>query len=93
MLTTMKIEVTYLDGRVQTASVLPVTQVAFERNFKCSFVEAFDGTPQLEHVYFLAWHAARTGLEFDDWLPSVAGISDEGTEPVDPTSPAASAGE
>lgn len=56
---TLKMTVKYLDEREQTVTVLPVSQVAFERHFSCSFSKAFAEAPQLEHVFFLAWHAAR----------------------------------
>lgn len=84
--------VAYSDGRSQRVTVKPVTQVAFERHFKCSFAEAFSGQPAFEHIYFVAWHAARTGFEFDPWLDTVDGIDFEVPVQVDPTSPAASAG-
>lgn len=85
----------YTDGRAQPVVVRPVTQVAFERKFSRGFASCFGDVSalQLEWVYFLAWHAARTGLEFDDWLDSVAEIDmgEEATEVV-PFDPAMSAG-
>lgn len=90
----IELAVEYLDGRTVTVRVLPVTQVAFERQFKMSFGAAFseDSKPLMEHMFWVTWHAARTGLEFDDWLESVAGIPTSEPEAVDPTSPAVSAG-
>lgn len=94
MSSNIEIDITYTDGRTQTARVLPVTHVALERHFKVAFAEAFSGTPPFEYVYFMAWHAARTGLEFDDWMNTVAAIEQKASgESVDPTSPAVSAGE
>jgi hypothetical protein len=89
---TMTVE--YADGRRNETRVLPVTQVAFERKFKMAFVAAFNvDTPQLEHLYFIAWHASRTGIEFDDWLETVVAIDPpEGAESADPTPPTDSAG-
>lgn len=84
----------YQDGREQAVSARPVTQVAFERKFSRGFASAFSSieSVQLEWVYFLAWHAARTGLEFDDWLETVSEIDMGVAEPVDPTGPGISAG-
>lgn len=84
----------YQDGRKQTVSARPVTQVAFERKFSRGFASAFSSmeTVQLEWVYFLAWHAARPGLEFDEWLDTVAEIDVGGADVVDPTGPVTSAG-
>lgn len=81
------------DGRDQRVVVKPINQVAFEREFKRSFAEAFNGAPAFEHIYWVAWHAARAGVEFDAWLDTVDGIDFGETVPVDPTNPAASAGE
>lgn len=84
--------VEYADGRTSPVRVLPVSQVAFERHFKTSFPEAFGGRPSFEHLFWVAWHAARTGVEFDQWLESVAGVSFGADEPVDPTNPVPSDG-
>lgn len=91
----IEMTVEHLDGRTSTVRVLPVTQVAFERHFKTSFASAFSQTqsPLMEHVFWVAWHAARSGVDFDQWLETVAGLPTAVEEPVDPTSPAASAGQ
>ena len=84
----------YEDGRTQQVVARPVTQVAFERKFSKGFASAFSSmeSVQLEWVYFLAWHAARTGLEFDDWLDTVSEIDVGAADAVDPTDRAISAG-
>ncbi len=85
---TQKIGVEYIDGRKAKINVLPVTHVAFEREFSMSFVAAFSEptTLRMEHMLWLAWHAARTGTSFDDWLGTVAGLDmDVESTPVDPT--------
>jgi hypothetical protein len=91
----LSMTVNYQDERTVKVTVLPVTQVAFERHFKCAFAAAFneDVKPSFEHIYFIAWHAARSGLEFDPWLETVAGIEFGEATPVDPTNPAPLAGE
>lgn len=88
----LSMTITYLDDRTQEVTVLPVSQVAFERHFKCSFSSAFAEAPAFEHVLFLAWHSARTGLEFDPWLETVAGVELGAADAVDPTSPEVGAG-
>ena len=84
----------YEDGRTQQVVARPVTQVAFERKFSKGFASAFSSmeTVQLEWVYFLAWHATRTGLEFDEWLNTVSEIDVGAADAVDPTDRAISAG-
>jgi hypothetical protein len=89
---TLSMTINYLDERAVKVTVLPVTQVAFERHFKCAFSSAFAEAPAFEHVLFLAWHAARTGLEFDPWLETVAGVDLGDADAVDPTNPVPSAG-
>jgi hypothetical protein len=84
----------YQDEREQQVVARPVTQVAFERKFSRGFASAFSDmeTVQLEWVYFLAWHAARPGIEFDEWLESVAEIDLGVAAEVVPFDPATSAG-
>ena len=84
----------YVDGREQKVVARPVTQVAFERRYSMGFASAFSSmeSVQLEWVYFLAWHAARTGIEFDPWLESVAEIDLGVAAEVVPFDPATSAG-
>lgn len=90
---TLKMTVTFIDGREpKQVVVLPVSQVAFERHFKCSLTVAFNGESSLEHLFFLAWHASRTGMEFDPWLETVEGIDVGTPDAVDPTNPPPSAG-
>lgn len=82
----------YIDERQQQVVARPVTQVAFERKFSRAFASAFSDKDavQLEWVYFLAWHGARTGLEFDPWLETVDTIDMGVSEEAVPFSPAPS---
>lgn len=83
---TLKLTVSYVDGRPpQVVDILPASQVAFERHFSCAFSKAFGDSPQFEHLYFLAWHASRSGMEFDPWLDIVAGVDTGEVKTVDPT--------
>ena len=86
--------VKYNDGREQPVTSKPVTQVAFERRYSTGFAAAFSAieTVQLEWIYFLAWHAARTGLEFDEWLDTVDEIDVGTADKIDPFVQATSAG-
>lgn len=80
----------YTDGRnSQTVRALPVTQVAFEREHSCS-IGVIATEQKLSHVYWLAWHAARPGVDFDAWLDAVESIDVE-VDATDPTKPAAPA--
>jgi hypothetical protein len=91
----IELSVEYLDGRVVNVRVLPVTQVAFERHFKMAFGAAFQPgvATQMEYLYWVAWHAARTGVEFDEWMESIGEVGATDDEAVDPTNPAASVGQ
>lgn len=87
----LKLEVKYRNDTSAEVKTTPTTEVAFERQFNLSLVEAFNTTNiRLEWMYFLAWHAARTGTEFDPWLDTVEEIVVLDSEPPVPTSAAAS---
>lgn len=76
----------YEDGHSAEVTVGPVTQVAFEREHNCGIgVIAEDS--RLSYVYWLAWHASRSGLDFDAWLETVSEVDLEAEEPT-PTEPA-----
>jgi hypothetical protein len=89
----MSMTVKHLDGRAVPVTVRPVNQVAFERKFSTGFLEVFQDVAavRFEYICFLAFHASRPGIDFDEWLETVDEI-DWNVEPVDPTPPAASAG-
>lgn len=70
----MKLDVELADGTTQRVVVSPVTQVAYEREFK----KPIDGTLGTQGLYWMAWHALRTGVKFDEWLPELVGA-----DPVD----------
>lgn len=82
----INIKVNYLDGRSVDVKAGPVTQVAFEREHKVGIV-AIATENKLSHVYWLAWHASRSGTEFDAWLESLESVEFDVSSP-DPTKPA-----
>lgn len=90
----LQMTVVYQDGRTATVTARPVSQVAFERKYSRGFASSFSEIKdiQLEWVYFLAWHASRSGLEFDEWLDMVDTIEMGVAETVTPFDPATSAG-
>lgn len=49
----------------------------------------FSENMRTEWTYFLAWHAARTPVEFDAWLDTIDEIGWSFVGTADPTSPAA----
>lgn len=96
----IKLNVTYQDGRTADVVAGPATQVAFEREFKIGvpdLVEAEKGEDgqvrdvhfKTEHIYWLAWHASKSGVEFDAWLESLDSV-DFDVEAANPTQSAAS---
>lgn len=86
--------VVHTDGRKIPVTVRPVTQVAFERKFSCGFMDVFSDikTVKFEHLCFLAFHAERPGVDFDDWLETVETIDWDVEAATAPFSPAGSAG-
>ena len=87
MIPNLKLTVRYVNGGDSVVDVKPRSQIAFERQFDTSITTAFANAQGLrfEHIYFLAWHAAKTGAPFDDWLDSVDGIDMEVDGSADPT--------
>jgi hypothetical protein len=94
----MPIDVTvqHRDGQTVTATVWPSTEVEFEDHFEIVWSEAFarDHVPQ-KYLYFVAYHAekdaGKTGLNFPEWLRTVASVAIAG-EPADPSPPVAPPG-
>ena len=84
----LKIDMTvaYADGRTTEVKALPVSQVAFEREHHCSIIKIADEM-MLSHIYWLAWHASRTTVAFDEWLVTVDAI-DFNVDTPGPTQPA-----
>ena len=79
----------YADGRTIEVKVGPSTQVAFEREHNVGIV-AIATEQKLSHVYWLGWHASKTGLGFDEWLETLDSV-DVDMSDADPTKPAAPA--
>jgi hypothetical protein len=88
----LSIIVTHRDGSSQTGKIWPSTEIAFERHYKMSWIEAFSkDSPFQEYIYFAAHHAlhedGHTDLEFDAWTRTIASIELE-ADPANPTDPA-----
>jgi hypothetical protein len=88
----LPIGIIHSDGRRVDVVVRPATQVAFEREFTVAIAAAFAESPRMEHIYFMAWHAAKSGLPFEEWIESVDGLDVGEVETVNPSLPTASAG-
>lgn len=84
----LKIDMTvvYEDGRTAKVTAGPVTQVAFEREHSVG-IGVLAEEQKLSHLYWLAWHASRSGVEFDAWLESITAVDVEVDTPT-PTEPA-----
>lgn len=61
-----------------TVPVLPVTQVAFERQYSTGIGQAFSDNIRLEYLYWLGWksmhHAGHVVKPFDGWLEDVEAV-------------------
>lgn len=82
----IKIGVTYEDGREANVVAGPATQVAFEREFEAG-IGVIGEQQKLSHIYWLAWHASRSGVDFEAWLDSIESV-DVDVQTPDPTEPA-----
>lgn len=80
----MKLElaVAFADGTEEVVHVRPVSQVAFERQYKRS-ITAADG---MEHVCWLAWHSLGRDGSFEHFLDRIDGceLVDDSDEDADP---------
>lgn len=87
----LSIIVKHRDGSGQTGKIWPSTEIAFERHFRMSWLEAFSkDSPFQEYIYFAAHHAihedGKTALDFEDWMKTVESIELE-ADPANPTDP------
>lgn len=62
-----------------------------DRDAAAAFTQWFATSLHTEWTYFLAWHASRTGEEFDAWLDRVDEIDWKVVAQPRPTSPVAPA--
>lgn len=85
----MNVSVSYADGREVEVTVGPATQVAYEAKFGKP-LGSFGDEPYVGELYWLAWHASKSGVEYEAWLESLDGVdlAEEGVAPATPTEPA-----
>jgi hypothetical protein len=73
-----KVTITKLDGTKETYPILPVTNVAFERQYRMGMGQAAK-EPHSEHTYWIAWDCERRSGKvvkpFDEWLETVADVT------------------
>ena len=75
-MTTLKLHVEMDDGTASDVTVKPRTQVAFERHFSTPEKPArLDEGLSMEQMYWMAWHAAKIGVEYDQWLDKVEDVT------------------
>lgn len=87
------VTVTHNDGSETSAKVTASTEVAFERHFKLSWLEAFSSTyPFKEYVFFAAWSSAqkagKTNLDLDTFIDTIDDVALD-SDAVPPTDPEA----
>ena len=70
----------------QKVTAGPATQVAFEREHGVG-IATIATEQKITHMYWLAWHAAKTDVGFDDWLDTIDAIEIE-VDTADPSLPA-----
>jgi len=71
----IKMKVVYKNGDVKTYPVSPANAVALEEKYDISFLGAFGdeyGTPKLSWLYFTAYSASESDVEFIAWVNGVA---------------------
>lgn len=76
--------VDYVGGTSKEVIAGAADMVAFEREFDLS-IGSLATNPRMTHLYYLAWHSEKrtkaTGLEFDEWLPTVEAVGAGDTDP------------
>ena len=81
MASVMKFQVDMEDGSSSVHVIKPVTQIAFEREYKVG-LSALGNDGRMEWLYWLCWHACKIdGVSvpsFDAWSVLVSGV-----EPVE----------
>jgi hypothetical protein len=91
----LTLTVEHSDGTINTVRVLPVTKVAFERQYSCGIGMLGDSKRE-EYVYWLAWDAEhRRGIvvkPFNEWLEGIVDVDvvEEAAPFVPDPSPSAS---
>lgn len=100
----LKFAIDYTDGRHVDVLAGPGTQVAFEREFKVGITDLVDIEKTGEgeedrkvhfmtsHIYWMAWHASKTGITFEEWLETLDAVAFDvdAPTPTRPAQPAAS---
>jgi hypothetical protein len=79
-LSVIKVTVAKSDGSVDQYRVLPVTLVAFERQFGMGVARAMS-EGRTEHLFWLAWeaehHSGKVVKPFDQWIEGVLDVDTE----------------
>lgn len=73
----INLQITYADGNQKEVTAIAADLVAFESKYDLS-IARLEKEVKLTHLLFIAWHVEQrtkaTGLEFDPWVETVAGI-------------------
>lgn len=73
----LNLQITYLDGSDKLLTAIAADLIAFESKFDLS-IARLDKEVRLTHLLFIAWSVEKrtksTGLEFEAWSETVAGI-------------------
>ena len=80
---------TFTDGTKSEVKTRLATEIAFERQFNVSYSEAFN-MGRHEHFYFMAHHASKTAVDFDQWIETLDEIDLARNEQADPSQAAVS---
>lgn len=73
----INLQINYLDGTEKQVTAQAADLVAFEARFDLS-IARLEKEVKLTHLLYIAWNVEKrtkaTGLEFEEWTETVAGI-------------------
>ena len=73
----INLQITYEDTTVKEVTAIAADLVAFESKFDLS-IARLEKDVKLTHLLYIAWHVEKrtkdTGLDFEPWVETVAGI-------------------
>lgn len=87
----VSLKITPLEEPAYEVRITPKTAVGFERHFNMSLTKALAEEQRQEHVYYLAWEAARNSGHkvkvFEGWLDTIESVEFvvKGSDPLDGT--------
>ena len=88
----LKLAIEDMHGQVTEVLIRPRTQIAFEREWSTPERPVrLDESVNMEQITWLAWHALRVDVPFDEWVDTIDDITPMIEEQDDDAGPLATA--